>query len=99
MPTTIDIGLDRVRQLADCGCPLPCGCEHLPSGTCCLKCPMPECLLVVEGGPHAMVIRARNERIVAAHAKGQKTASLADRYGLNIRQVRRIVGGKAMGRA
>lgn len=90
---------DRARQLAECGHPVPCGCEYLPPGTCCEKCPMPECLLGVEGGPGAMAKRARNERIVLAYAGGQTALYLADRYGLSNRQVLRIVEDRSMGRA
>ncbi|KKN05238.1 hypothetical protein LCGC14_1089310 [marine sediment metagenome] len=66
-----------------------CGCEQ--GGTCCLECPLVECVLV-SPPPNPLVVRARKlrEKIIALDRGGGLTrGEVAAKVGCSVRSVTR----------
>lgn len=63
------------------------GCELAPS---CLECPFDRCILE-EGGVASARKQERNQEIKELANKGVTVPELAERYGVNIRTIQRVL--------
>jgi len=66
------------------------GCELAPS---CLECPFDRCVLE-EGGVASARKRERNQEIKELANQGVTVPELAERYGVSLRTIQRILSSK-----
>ena len=65
------------------------GCEFAIS---CLNCPFPNCIMEQPGGKQRWLNELRDKEIVRLSAtKGSRTIELAQRFGISLRTVQRIL--------
>ena len=66
------------------------GCELSPS---CLECPFERCILE-EGGVASARKKERNQEIKDLANQGVTVPELAERYGVNVRTIQRVLSSK-----
>jgi hypothetical protein len=66
------------------------GCELAPS---CLECPFEKCILE-EGGIASVLKKERNQEIKNLATQGITELELAERYGVSLRTIQRILSRK-----
>jgi len=82
----IDEALDRLPELCTYRDE---GCEFAIS---CLNCPFPDCILEQPGGRHFRLKKIRDREIASMYySGGKRTKELAQRFGVSLRTVQRIV--------